>query len=152
MSQLVGDNAPPVGTNVAGPSPSLWPSETDLVLAPGSKRLALSSQNSVISLVVQDAISDVWASLLFDHAFPEGANKVALVRGCLLAAAEKYKPTSSRVHERLLNDSDYMTLMIRLVCAIFSKILSLNLCCFSHGFGSHCSEVWPRSGAMHLSS
>jgi hypothetical protein len=150
-SQAVGNNIVHVGANVAGSPQSRWPTETDLFFPPGSNRLALSAQNSLISLVVQDAINNVRASLLFDYAFPEGVDKVALVRGCLLAGAEKYKPSSSHIHERLLNDSEYMALMIHLVRAILSKKLSLNLSYCSRVLGFPCSEVKPKSGVTHLS-
>ena len=99
----------------------MWPSETDLYFAPGSKRLALSSQNSEIRTVIQDAIKNIYAFLLFDNAFPEGSDKVALIWGQLLAAAEKYKPASLHIHKRLVEDDEYMVQMIRLVCDMSSS-------------------------------
>ena len=148
--QVVGNDthAPHIGANAAGPSQSTWPSETDLFFPQGSNRLSLSFQSPLIRLVVQDAINHVQASLLLDNAFPEGMKKIKLVHGCLLAAAVKHRPSLSAVHGRLLGDSDYATLMIRMVCSMFSEDLSLNLSCGSHVFGFHCSGVKPRSGAI----
>ena len=140
-SQVVGNNAGHVDADAAATAaPPTWPAGTDLVLSPHSNRLSLSSQNPEVSLVLHDTINNVLASLLLDHAFPEGVDKVALIRRYLLEAAEKYKPRTSDIHERLLGDPNYVGMMIRLVGAMFFKIFSLNLSHCSHGFGFHCSE------------
>jgi len=149
MGQVVGYDAHAlhISPNAAGPLQSTWPSKTDLVFPHGSTRLSLSLQSPLIHLVVQDAINHVQASLLLDHTFPEGLKKVKLICGCLLAAAVKHRPSSSTVHAQLLGDSDYASLMIRMVCSTFLEILLLNLSCCSHMFGFHCSRVKPRSSA-----
>jgi len=149
MGQVVGYDAHAlhISPNAAGPLQSMWPSETDLVFPHSSTRLSLSLQSPLICLVVQDAINHVQASLLLDHAFPEGLKKVKLIRGCLLAAAVKHRPSSSTVHARLLGDSDYASLMVCMVCSTFLEISLLNLSCCSHVFGFRCSGVKPRSGA-----
>jgi hypothetical protein len=131
----------------------MWPSETDLFYAPGSNRLALNLQPPEVRTIVHEAIKNVYAFLLFDNAFPEGADKVALIWGQLLAAAEKYKPASPHIHKRLVDDNKYMLEMIRLVRAMsrFSNGLLLNLSCCSHVSGFPCSEATRRSGVVQLS-
>ena len=141
-------HAPHIGANTAGPSQSMWPSETDLFFPQGSNRLSLSFQSPLICLVVQDAINHVQASLLLDNAFLEGMKKIKLVCGCLLATAIKHRPSLLAVHRQLLGDSNYATLMIRMVCSMFSEDPSLNLSCGSCIFGFHCSGVKPRSSAI----
>jgi hypothetical protein len=136
--------------NVVASSQSMWNHETDLFYIPGSNRLTLSAQKPLIRVIVQDAIDDIRASLLFVHAFPEGPDKVTLVQGALLAVAEKYKPGSTHIHERLMHDREYMAQMSRLVRVIFVKYY-ITETCRSHVFGSRCFEAKPRSTAMHLS-
>ena len=144
--------APPARANsvASSQSTSQWDRETDLFYIPGTNRLTLSAQKPLIRVLVQDAIDDIRASLLFVHAFPEGLDKVALIRDALLAVAEKYEPGSTHIHERLVNDRVYMAEMGRLVCVISVKYYISETCC-SHVSGFHCFEAKPRSAATHLS-
>ena len=81
-------------------------------------RLTLSAQKPLICVVVQDAIENLHASLLFEHAFPNAPTAIRVVRKCLLDAAERYKPGASAIHEQLMADEDYMTMMVHLVSEI----------------------------------
>src|SRR6266849_5295600 len=110
--------------NVSNPSTLALPSnDTDLYVVPGSNRLTLSAQKPLIWVIVQDAIEDLRASLLFDHAFPRGIDVLRLTRAALLAVAEKYKPGATAIYERLNTDEDYMARIAHLVNEILFLFL-----------------------------
>ena len=108
----------PIGASTAGTPLPTWPSETNLYFTPDLK-LSLSLQTPLVCLVVQDAIANLRVSMCIVDAFPVGAAKAALLRGLLLRSAKKYEPSSASVLERLLQDSDYMATMLRLVRFVF---------------------------------
>ena len=52
-----------------------WPTETDLLVVPGTNRVTLSVQLPTMRLVLQDTFEFVWASLVFrgvpePHGYP----------------------------------------------------------------------------------
>jgi hypothetical protein len=118
----------------------MWNCETNLSYITGSNRLTLSVQKPMICVIVQDAIDDIWASLLFIHAFLEGPDKVALVQGTLLAVAEKHKLGSTHIHEHLIHDREHTAQMSCLVHVVFVKFYLTETCC-SHMFGSYCFKA-----------
>ena len=97
------------------PAPTLPSNDTDLIFVPGTNRLILSAQQPLIWVVIQDAIENLWAFLLFDHAFPVALQAIKFVRDSILLAAENYKPGTSAIAARLNTNNDYLSLMTRLV-------------------------------------
>ncbi|KAI9445639.1 hypothetical protein BJY52DRAFT_1194228 [Lactarius psammicola] len=69
-----------------------WPTDTDLVLPPGTTKLMLTSQQPLVRAVVQDAIKNLRASLMFSHAFPDAIVAFSFTKESLIAAAESHKP------------------------------------------------------------
>ena len=101
------------------PAPVLPSDDTDLYFTPGTNRLTLSNQKLLIRIVVQDGIENLWASLLFDNAFPNAADAVRVVRRSLLDAADNYRPVSAAIYQRLNTDHQYMSTMARLVNEVY---------------------------------
>ncbi|KAI9439470.1 hypothetical protein BJY52DRAFT_1195598 [Lactarius psammicola] len=56
-----------------------WPADTDLIFAPGGTQVMLTLQRLLIRTVVQDAIKDLQASLLFNNAFPDGILAITFI-------------------------------------------------------------------------
>jgi hypothetical protein len=78
------------------PQPA-WLLDTELVLSPGSNKLMLTSQRPIIraviqDAVIQDAIDNLWAAMLFTNAFPDVCVALGLIKDCLLTAANRLKP------------------------------------------------------------
>jgi hypothetical protein len=106
----------PASASAAGISKT-WPPETELVI---SKKMKLCLQQPVIRVLLQDANERVWVSLLFDNAFPDTDTALKMIRESILAAAERFEPGTSVIHERLKCDDEYLSKMIPLVRVIFS--------------------------------
>jgi len=79
------------------PAPTLPSNDTDLIFIPGTNRLMLSAQRPLIRVIVQDVIENIWASLLFNRAFPNAAEAINSIREALFTAAKKYRPGSSAI-------------------------------------------------------
>jgi hypothetical protein len=92
-----------------------WPKETELYIMPGTSRVTLTTQRPLIRTVIQDAIDFVRASMMFDHAFPDGMRTFYVIRDALVAAAASHRPQSSSIHNRLLLDEHYVDRIIPLV-------------------------------------
>ncbi|KAH9042828.1 hypothetical protein EDB84DRAFT_1559325 [Lactarius hengduanensis] len=93
-----------------------WPTDTDL-LPPGAKRLLLTNQDPLVRNVVQEAIENLRASLLFDHAFPTAPIAFAFTKESLITAAEKFKPGATHIQRRLQQDEEYLSKIVPLVRA-----------------------------------
>ncbi|KAI9439729.1 hypothetical protein H4582DRAFT_2075103 [Lactarius indigo] len=72
-----------------------WPSNTDLSFAPGSTRLMLTAQRPLVRAVIQEAIENVRAAMMFNDAFPNLARAFTFIRDALITAAY-----SAEVRER----------------------------------------------------
>jgi hypothetical protein len=101
------------------PQPA-WPLDTELVLSPGSNKLMLTSQRPIVraviqDAVIQDAIDNLWAAMLFTNAFPDVCVALGLIKDCLLTAANRLKPGAKEILERLEQDQDYMLKITPLV-------------------------------------
>ena len=89
-----------LSTTPSAPTLPLLPAdETDLYIVLGTNRLSLSAQKPLIRVVMQDAIENLCASLLFEHAFPTAPTAIRVVWECLLAAAEQYRPGAAAIHK-----------------------------------------------------
>jgi hypothetical protein len=102
------------------------PAETDLVFSPGSNKLMLTSQHPIVRAIIQDAIENLRAAMLFNNAFPDICIALGLIKDCLLTAANHLRPGAKEVLERLEQDHDYMLKITPLVLFFFNfEITSL---------------------------
>jgi hypothetical protein len=92
---------------------SQWPIETDLTVAKGSKKITLTAQDSVIQVVIQDAINNLRISLLFENAFPDAIALPAVIEQSLFTAAGH--SGANTIRTRLMYDREYRLKMMRLV-------------------------------------
>ncbi|KAI9448875.1 hypothetical protein BJY52DRAFT_1193093 [Lactarius psammicola] len=94
-----------------------WPVDTDLVYTTGSNKVMLTIQRPLVHAVIQEAIENLQAGLLFTNAFPDD---------CLLTAANRHKPGATDILERLQRDQDYMLKITPVprarICLIRSEI------------------------------
>lgn len=95
--------------------PTLWPADTNFVYADGSNRLKLMLQRPLVRLIIQDAIENVRASILFTDAFPDATLSMTFTKDALISAAKAHLPASYDIHARLMGDDDYVTKVIPLV-------------------------------------
>ena len=66
-----------------------WPTETNLIYSPGSNKVMLTAQRTLIYIVIQDAIERTRASMMFINAFPDVFKALELITKALSMAAEK---------------------------------------------------------------
>ncbi|KAH9989241.1 hypothetical protein BJV77DRAFT_963983 [Russula vinacea] len=90
-----------------------WPADTNIVFSPGSNKIALTCQRPLIRVVIQDAMENVRADLLFKNAYPDPAVALVTIKESLLASASRHLGASS-IRRRLVFDEQYMTGMIPL--------------------------------------
>jgi hypothetical protein len=132
-------------------SEAKWAPETDLILPAGGTKPLLTNQTSLVRSIVHDAIENMRAMLMFNHAFPDSALSSTFAKDSLLTAAEKQaekgKPGAAAVHSRLQHDVYHLAMIINLVSFIIAEMARLMLC-NSHAPGSHFCGVKLRSAAM----
>lgn len=87
--------------------------DTDLVLADGSTRLALNSQQPIIRSIVQTSFDKLRVSLLFQDAFPTPAIAYCFAKDALLTAADKHN--AGIVRRRIETDDEYSLKLSTLV-------------------------------------
>jgi hypothetical protein len=92
--------------------------EADLVFAPGSTKVMLGLQSDLVQIVIQDAFEILLSSLLFIHAFPEGALTVQLVKDALIRAAQNHTPGALCIYQRLQYSAEYLKKVMPLVSVI----------------------------------
>ena len=92
-----------------------WPVDTEVVLSPGSNKVMLTNQHPVVRAVIQDAIDNLRAAMLFTSAFPDVCIALGLIKDSLLNAADHLKPGAKDIYERLQQDEDYMLKITPLV-------------------------------------
>lgn len=95
--------------------PALWPVNTNLVYSDTSNKLKLMPQHALVRVVIQDAIENVRASILFTDAFPDASLSMTFAKDGLITAAKAHLPASHNIHARLIGDSDYVPKIIPLV-------------------------------------
>jgi hypothetical protein len=79
-----------------------------MVFSGGRTRIGLTNQQTIVRVVLQDAIERVHAHLLFYHAFPDPSAALASTRGALVDAAKARFPGAAVIRERLQSDEEYM--------------------------------------------
>lgn len=98
-------------------SPSVWPTDTEIQLVPGTNRVILTRQGILLRTVIQDAFENVRASIFFENAFPDVVLALSFIRDGLLTAAGG-GPATASIYMRLLNDKDYLMKIVPLVRTI----------------------------------
>jgi hypothetical protein len=76
-----------------------FPSNTDLYIVLGTNKVNLCAQKPLIWVIVQDAIEDLQALMLFNHPFPNAATAITFIWECLVDVADKYRPGASVIYE-----------------------------------------------------
>ena len=97
------------------PSSTVWPSDTNLVYTDGSNKLRLTLQHPLVQRVIQDAINNFKASILFNDAFPDASISLTFARDAFLSAAKAHYPATQDIQHRLTHDVDYITQINRVV-------------------------------------
>ena len=94
-----------------------WPVDTELVFAVGSTKLTLLNQRPIVRAVIQEAIDNLRAALMFTNAFPDVCSALTLIKDCLFTAALHLKPGAMEVLDRLTRDNEYLLKITPLVSA-----------------------------------
>ena len=104
-----------------------WPVETELVFTMGTNILMLTIQRPLVRTVIQDAIENLCAALLFTNAFPGVCVALTLIKDCLFTAADNHKPGAKSILERLTRDQEYLSTVTPLVSLIDFEIIPLTM-------------------------
>ncbi len=121
VSPAVTTVSPPVMTGL--PAPAIegaiaelptWPVETNIFFPPGVDRVMLTVQPPLIRAIMQDAIENLRASLMFIDAFPDSATAQSFTHQALISAAQNYQ-AASPICRRLQEDDNYLLRMSRIV-------------------------------------
>jgi hypothetical protein len=100
----------------------VWPLDTNLVYTDGSNKLKLTLQHPLVLRVIQNAIENFGATLLFSDAFPDATVSLTFAKNAFLLAAKAHFPATQDIHIRLLHNLNYITQINRVVhvtgCAI----------------------------------
>jgi hypothetical protein len=102
-----------------------WPLDTDLIFAVGSTKLSLLSQRPIVRAVIQEAIENLRAALLFANAFPDVCSALTLIKDCLFTAALHLKPGATEMLDRLTRDQEYLLKITPLVSVHEVDVTSL---------------------------
>ncbi|KAI9431931.1 hypothetical protein H4582DRAFT_2084387 [Lactarius indigo] len=79
-----------------------------------STRLMLTAQRPLIRAVIQEAIENVRAAMLFNDAFPNLNRAFTFIRDALISATYSYGPVASMLYKRLMEDDEYLARIIPL--------------------------------------
>ena len=102
-----------------------WPLDTELVYTVGSTKLSLLNQRPIVRAVIQEAIEQLRAALLFANAFLDVCSSLTLIKDCLLNAALNLKPGATEVLDRLTRDQEYLLKITPLVSVREVEVTSL---------------------------
>ncbi|KAF8266161.1 hypothetical protein EI94DRAFT_1803486 [Lactarius quietus] len=95
------------GHHVSNPgTPVKWPAETNLVI-PDSNRIKLKDQSEVIQETVMDSLAFLHASIMLEHAFPDGLQTMTFIMHTLVVGTAGH-PNASALHSRILNDHVFL--------------------------------------------
>jgi hypothetical protein len=81
----------------------------------GLSKLLLLSQCPIVHAVIQEAIKNLQAALVFTNAFPDICNALTLIKDCLLTAVLHLRPGATEMLERLTHDQEYLLKITPLV-------------------------------------
>jgi hypothetical protein len=119
-NNVVPSGAPASSPLQEGMETLIWPEETDIQFVPGTNRVILTRQGTLLRTVIQDAFEHVRTSILFEHAFPDVALSLSFIRDGLVNAAGS-GPATASIYNRLLNDKDYLPRIVPLVSNPYIK-------------------------------
>ena len=101
----------PVATEMT----STWPDKTDLCFPPGGTKVMLTIQRLLVRAIIQDSIEILRASLMFENAYPDSVQSLVFVWRALVTAAQRRLPATLSIHNRLLQDNEYISKIAPLV-------------------------------------
>ena len=104
----------PVATELT----STWPEETELCFPPGGTKVMLTIQRRLVHIVIQDSVELLRASLMFENAYPDSVQSIVFVRRALVSAAQKQLPATLSIHNRLLQDDEYIS---KIISAVYTR-------------------------------
>ena len=86
-----------------------WPAYTDIILGTkGQSNMNLMKQHIIVCTVLQYAIENVHANLVFHNAFPNAGTTVARTRAALVNATIVCFPSVVTIHQHLMSNKQYM--------------------------------------------
>lgn len=83
------------------------------------------NQSTIVRMVLQDAIENMHAFLVFRSAFPDPNLVAEGAKAALMKAARGRFPGASPVHDRLISDEEYNQNMTVIVSGTFIAMASL---------------------------
>jgi hypothetical protein len=86
------------------------------VYVSGDNKVKLLLQHTLVRLVIQDAIENIRASIIFTNAFPDAALSIMFAKSALMSAAKGQLPATQDIYSRLMRDDDYLSSIIPVVC------------------------------------
>jgi hypothetical protein len=78
-----------------------------MVFSDGRTKICITKQQSLVRVVLQDAIENVLSLLVSIHAFPDPDAAIEFTRTALKDAAEARLPGAVAIFNRLLADEEY---------------------------------------------
>ena len=100
-----------------------WPANTNIIFSGGRTKIRIMSQQAIVRVVLQDAIENVHAYMVFRHGFPDAGAALAGTRAALVNAATAHFPSTAVLHNRLLSDEEYMANMVIIVSIPYAVFL-----------------------------
>ena len=100
---------------VVEPPIDVWPENTNILFPVGSSKVMLTLQRPLLCGVIQDAIDNMRASLLFDNALPDATLSLQFARDSLTTAAQGCCPEAAVICHRLQEDVEYFNQLVPLV-------------------------------------
>ncbi|KAI9431777.1 hypothetical protein H4582DRAFT_2062380 [Lactarius indigo] len=116
--------------------------DMDLVFMGSTTKIMLTSQHPLVRGIVQDAIENLRASILFNNAFPDATVAFAFTRDALLTATESHGHGGGIVRRRLQVDDKYLTKLISLNMGI-TGLLSVTFMGGSTSFVARFHHLFP---------
>jgi hypothetical protein len=95
-----------------------WPSDTEIVVFPGTNKVLLTIQSPLMRSIFQDTFEHLRASLLFIHAFPDPALTRSMISEAISVATQSHLPRAANIRNRLDLDEEYVAKMCHLVSSI----------------------------------
>jgi len=105
----------PPAPNVTCQAYYKWPSDTEIILFPGTNKVMLTIQTPLMCLIFQDTFEHLQALLLFIHMFPDPALTHSMISEALTVMTQSHLPGAATIRHCLELDNEYLSKMCRLV-------------------------------------
>jgi hypothetical protein len=112
-----------------------WLVDMDLVFPVGSNKIKLTSQRSLVCIVLHEVIELLRAAMLFNNAFPDVCGALGMIKDCLFAAAKHLKPGTAEILKCLTQDAEYMSKITSVVR------LEVVQCAFTDKTSQPCAQI-----------